>query len=265
MKIALCIAGQPRNVKESYYFSILKNLIEPNQITDIFIHTWWRPEWENAKYIDSYPRPSVTFQKDAIETIEKLYKPLRMIVEDDTKYKDIIKNEYENDDKWVSSSVPIIAEKKSIYVTYPRYLSIFKSNQLKNEYEKENGFEYDMVIRMRIDLIPRVKILAKNYDVSKYFYIPTCFPQTELGIVPSESEPWCGAGDIIAIGNKKYMDIYCDIFNHIKETSMKHPEHVAEATLGYYLVDQNVPIYFAWINRQEMCFYRQLQEWRMVF
>jgi len=264
MRIALCFSGQPRSVKESYYFSILKNLIEPNNITDIFVHTWWRPEWETKAYTDSYPQPSVIFKKDSIETIKNLYKPLKMVVEDDNIYKETIKNDFVNDISW---AVPgqSISEKKCIYVTYPRYMSPYKSNQLKNEYEKENGFEYDMVIKTRFDIIPRVRIDIKNYNVSKYFYIPTCYPQTILEVLPSTSNKWCGAGDIIAVGNKQNMDIYCDIFNRIKETSLKHPSAAAEGTLGYYLADNNVPLYFAWIDRQQICVYRQLQEWKLVF
>ncbi len=265
MRIALCLAGQPRDVKESYYFSILKNLIEPNNITDIFVHTWWRPEWEHSEYTDSYPRPPAKFRKDSIDLIRNLYKPLKMVVEDDNIYKETIKNDWAGDDKWVVEEVPIIGEKKNIWVTYPRYMSVYKANELKNEYEKEQGFEYDVVIRLRTDTIPRVRVDVNNYDVSKYFYIPTGFPQTALGILPSTDKKWCGAGDIIAIGNKKNMDTYCNIFNLIKEISIKYPVCVAEATLGYYLVEYNVPIYFAWIDRQEMCLYRQLKEWGLVF
>lgn len=47
MKIALCFGGQPRSPVASYD-TVVKNLIIPNNIEDIFIHTWYRPEFASV-------------------------------------------------------------------------------------------------------------------------------------------------------------------------------------------------------------------------
>jgi len=262
MKIALCFSGQPRDIEESYPY-ILKNLISPNEITDVFVHTWWRPEWETSAYTDSNPRPPTTFKRDAIDAIKRLYSPLRIQVEDDLIYRDEITRDYAEDVNW---NVPgqIIYEKKYIYISYPRYLSVLKSNSIKNEYEKEQGFEYDIVIKMRLDLIPRVLIDLKKFDVTNYFYVPTGFPQKNLGVYPRLIQGWCGVNDELAIGNKKNMDIYCNIFNNLKKTTMRWPTGIGEGTLGNYLEDRSVPIYFAWVDRKDICVYRQILEGNLI-
>jgi len=262
MKIALCFSGQPRDVEESYPY-ISRNLIEPNNITDIFVHTWWRPEWESSAYTDSDPRPPTTFKKDAIDIVKRIYKPLRIDVENDLVYREEIKRDYADDSSW-NVTGQIISEKKYINISYPRYLSVLKSNNIKNEYEKELGFEYDVVIKMRLDLIPRVLVDIKKLDVSKYFYVPTGFPQKNLGVFPRLIQGWCGVNDEFAIGNKKNMDVYCNIFNDLKKTSMRWPPCVGEGTLGNYLEDKRVPIYFAWVDRRDICVYRQIVEGNII-
>ena len=47
MKVALCISGQPRGLETSLEH-VIKNVIEPNNIEDIFIHTWYHPDWDNV-------------------------------------------------------------------------------------------------------------------------------------------------------------------------------------------------------------------------
>jgi hypothetical protein len=92
-------------------------------------------------------------------------------------------------------------------MVYNGYLSMFNkiylSNELKKQYEKENNFIYDYVIRIRPDLVvkqylPR-EVFEKNNDK---IYIPFSFT----------GHDWLGFPDCMAIGNSKNMDIYSNIF-----------------------------------------------------
>jgi len=239
MKIALCFSGQPRQVSEGYNVSIYKNLIEPNNITDVFVHTWFRREWKNGTPYQTVNRPIWNFNKSMIEDIEKLYNPLKMEVEDDTDYHDFINENYINNENYISD------EKRVILYSYPRFLSIYKSNKLKNEYEKEHGFEYDVIIKARFDLYIRdIIINIKDLDMSK-FHIPVYASRPFIEDETFPTSDW-GVNDQFAIGNKKNMDIYADLVNNISKIAEARHDTSCEGTTGTYLLINNVPIHKSW-------------------
>ena len=237
MKIVLCFSGQPRTVKESYEASIYKNLIKVNNITDIFAHIWWRKEWDECKSWNRGDGWSQGFNLHTINNIKTLYNPLKMEVEDDTDYHDFIKENFINNPNYISR------EKTNIINWYPKYFSIYESNRLKNEYEKEQNFEYDMIIRLRFDTFLKFPVYIKDLDIVK-LHVPTYASNPHKG-----DELWtadCGVADTFAIGNKKNMDIYCNLVNCLHDLAKKHPNSVAEGTVGNYLKDNNVPVYKSW-------------------
>ncbi|WP_187487465.1 hypothetical protein [Duffyella gerundensis] len=70
--------------------------------------------------------------------------------------------EIENFDEWISNQDSKIQslyheglkfDSKVVKATaFPQLYKIFRANQLKSEFEKKNGFKYDLVIRMRPDM-----------------------------------------------------------------------------------------------------------------
>jgi hypothetical protein len=91
------------------------------------------------------------------------------------------------------------------------YYSIFKSNELKKEYEKENNITFDCVIRSRFDSDIISELEIESYDLSKV-NIPI-------------GKDWGGLNDQFAFGNSDSMDIYSDLINNLSSVnSLYHPE-----------------------------------------
>jgi hypothetical protein len=121
------------------YNSIAKHIIEPNSneyTFDIFCHCW---------------------NTDLQDSIIKLYRPLKYKFEDNTNYNDEISNLCINprDFGGISSS-----------------LTIKKSIELKELYEKENGINYDVVILYRYDVLLWKNMTLNNcLDLTNKIYV----------------------------------------------------------------------------------------------
>jgi len=57
MRIALCISGQPRGLIKNTQL-LLDNVILPNNIQDIFIHTWYDKSLDNVPFDSAQPSRS---------------------------------------------------------------------------------------------------------------------------------------------------------------------------------------------------------------
>ena len=252
MKIALCFHGQPRTIKRAYEETIFKNLIEPNNITDIFVHTWWRPNWANGVPAQSENRPAYYFTAQNIADIISVYNPKKMLIENDFDYHGYI---YKN---FINNSEYVAAEKRVIINSYPRLISAYKSICLKNQYEEEQDrtnpitkgeyFEYDAVILARFDLEIRKPLVVSELDLNK-LNVPTYAARPFIEDETFPTDDW-GVNDQFAIGNKKYMNIYGDLVNHLHEIGKFRPNvsTLGEATIGTYLKMQGVPLYKAWFS-----------------
>lgn len=139
MRIAICLSGQPRTVKITYP-NILKFFSEHYQY-DYFCHAW---DYDVHKYkkIDGTPGVywggSESVNRAELENILLMFNPKA--------YKIQGKNELPNrHNHWNSL-----------------FYSAMYANHLKKQYEIENDFRYDLVIKTRYDLI---------YDPSMQFKI----------------------------------------------------------------------------------------------
>jgi len=226
MKIALCFSGQPRNVLECYT-SIRDKLMLPNKITDVFIHTWWRNEWEeNQPYKgkdSGHNREPTVFDKNAISDIINLYKPIYIETEDDRINDVYIEETFFND--------PVFDYRRMPYDRiYNCLLSMYKANELKGEYEKQKNFEYDAVIKLRFDFYLFNKIIIRKLDLN---YINLFNISWNL----EDNKAW--VDDIFAIGNKKNMDIYCSAVNYIKEHDQNFPNFLGPNGILAYILSKN--------------------------
>lgn len=136
MKVAICFSGQLRS------FDLVKNSLKENLLSqhdcDVFCHFWNR--YDGIKY-ENYYNPNCeheygVYGKYKIEDIIDFLKPKSLCFE----YPSINQN------------------MKSMFY------SIKKSNKLKSDYEKNNNFKYDVVIRARYDLFYNKKIELKDVN-----------------------------------------------------------------------------------------------------
>ena len=61
-----------------------------------------------------------------------------------------------------------------------------------------------------------------------------------------------GVGDQFAVGNKKSMDVYCNIAMDMHGVAKRHPETSSESTVGNYLYDAGIRAYYSWQDRIDM-------------
>ena len=129
MKIAICLSGQWRTGNQCYdslkqFFGILY----PN--CDFFIHTWDVNKQKCYNLSNVFSKETILYEDD-IQKINENYKPKKIVIENHASVRD---------------------ELKIFNIVQPLWYSFYKSVELKKQFEKENEFEYDYVIKLRPDV-----------------------------------------------------------------------------------------------------------------
>jgi hypothetical protein len=204
MRIAILLPGYPRKYEVAYE-SLKAEYLDKHQC-DIFMHSWYDTEKINIGVYSG---------------MMDLFKPTKMLLE-----KQIIFDTSTERDKW----------HLLLQNTLSQFYSLYRANLLKCDYEKENGFKYDYVIRMRTDLRITRPI---NIDHIQ----PNCIAMynwTELTF------GFMGLSDVFAIGPSNLMDVYCDFYTKIKyylteDIRYKIPDEKTrpEYLLRYHLLGAN--------------------------
>jgi hypothetical protein len=147
MRIAICFSGQIRTGVESS-LNLLNFFGDNFSDCDFFIHTW---DINTTKFYNGIlPNPEI--EKITDENIEKIigiYNPKNVKVESFNEFNDEFPKRY------------YIAE---------HWYSFMKSVEMKREFEVENNFTYDYVVKLRLDiifhpdrrLIDDIKLLGEN-------------------------------------------------------------------------------------------------------
>lgn len=195
MKIALCLSGGLRNFKDTYYS--FKHFLLDKYDTDVFFYGL-----ENKEGVDRN-------LKDLID----LYKP--------KKYQ-INTTEFYNN----------INCKYNLPSSFYGFYNVLKCNNLKSEYENENEFKYDIVIRSRTDNFWFRYLTDEEVNLSKNNII-----------IPEDWAFKCvnnfARFDGFALGSSKLIDDYADLFNRIDEYCTKFIFH-PESLCGYHLMINNI-------------------------
>lgn len=129
------------------YNCFKKHILEPNKNfkIDIFLHCW-----------------NEDLKKDLVE----LYQPVLSLFENNEMYADEISER--SPDPWLFS-------------TTSQALAIKRVIQLKEEYERRNSFEYDIVIIYRPDLILLKDLIIDHYDLNKIYCNNFSWPEESCG------------------------------------------------------------------------------------
>ena len=135
MKIAICFSGQMRTGVQTEP-NIKRYIGDLLPICDFFVHTW-----------DHQSPPSaagtlVPVDKSVFADFYRLYNPKSMTVDEYLPKR-------APDNIWGGYRIDTATGKK--YVSM--FESIYKANELKKLYEKNNSFVYDYVVRIRTDSI----------------------------------------------------------------------------------------------------------------
>jgi len=207
-KVALCLSGHMRGFEKTFE-SINHNIIKPLHC-DVFISTW-----------DSVGTPFRGFDNrivklstyDYLPRINYLYKPKKIEIEPFIHFpfnQKLIDKNYEHRDLNGMLSM---------------YYKIKKCNELKKQYELENSFTYDLVIRCRADLFITYPPTIKSYAILDRLYLPNFFD-------------WGGYNDQFAYGKSNIMDTYASLFDNI-EQYIDEGQYINPEKLLKYHIDKN--------------------------
>ena len=139
-RIAICLSGQIRSWRkciDSWNF-IYKNV--PNVQVDYFIHTWDENSYP-AKFGNT--KETVKIEQEEIDEITKRLNPKKISFDKSKSFSSL------NNNASLDSS-PYLSQ----------YYGVLKCARLKKQYEIENNFLYDVVIRLRFDLFMSQPILV---------------------------------------------------------------------------------------------------------
>lgn len=186
MKVALCLSGLPRTWKKTYPF--LKKHILDHYDVDIFLHTWY----ENTPLEH--------------EELISVYRPKKFCLDKNNCI--ILPKEYERAD------APGVANKNSTYKNiFSMYKSIWISNCTKIQFESENNFKYDWVVRLRFDYLLdyEINLSEKNKNL---LYIP--IQHIHHGFNANSEYPVLVC-DQFAFSKSSIMDMYSGTYLNIDE------------------------------------------------
>lgn len=199
MKIAVCIFGQPRFYKEASQSFCEEFLDMPNHEVDVFIHCWseigYTPKDDinntnekfNSKELKNeiwnlYGGPEGAIKQIKIESPEEKFNHLADSLSEvigkirDDKYyeeidwrKDLGRKKAKGIPDDVTDCCSIrIGNGRVLRYEMGQFYSIDKVITLKAWHEKENNFEYDLVVRVRTDSFYVPKEIYSN-NITQYY------------------------------------------------------------------------------------------------
>lgn len=217
MRIAICISG---NIRYPHIGLESIKKIFPNDFVKIFIHTWKILDKESfSKTISGLEYKEYDNIIETQFNILETYNYEKVLIENYESKKNIFTKIYESLNLSPFEEGGCISPRYDVGPISMHY-SIYKSNQLKSDYEIENNLIFDKVIRMRFDSDFEGKELHLNN-------IPD-------GINIPEGEDWCGGiNDQFALGSSFAMNLYSDFYNYIDKIN-NVPYHPETLFLKYF-------------------------------
>jgi len=209
MRIALCLSGQARRITTNFN-AIKENLLDTTG-ADVFFHFW-----------------STVSEQDDMAPLKAvdLYHPKQYIIEPQVVFEQ---------PEWFNlPSIPITATSEEGKDKYQRirsmFYSIWRSNELKKTYEKEQNFKYDCVIRSRTDIFYECPFDIEEFNsASLALWGWDTWPKPPHG--PS-------FGDWFAFGSSEIMDKYSMCHSHVDNVIEKCGQLLTENVFYRYVYEE---------------------------
>jgi hypothetical protein len=216
MKIAIQFYGFARHYETNH--SLWQRLIKTYN-ADVFIHTWDTVQFkDNSPIIKEGSSGLVKTNKSQLDVdkLKKLYNPKAILVQDYDDYHptfvgraQILENlrithlNKNPNDEWAF---------KGRYTPYmSMYYSWWKVSQLKQKYEIENNFLYDIVLHTRMDF---ALTDIFTFDLYDYALVSPPWPN-------DTTEHWVdydkGINDYWIYGVSKTIDMYCSVYPRLEK------------------------------------------------
>lgn len=198
MKFAVIISGLLRQPEESFDL-INKSFVIPHD-SDVFIYSWVKEEKDN--HLNNNYQNSSFSKKQLLEFSEKYFKK---------NLKKIVLENYEEQAETMKGELGLKDVKNIPYRFFPQSYKLYKVNELRKEYQKENNFTYDIIISVRTELFYPLPIQEEVIEKAKEGTMCFCAAadygglQTTLGVLNNENS------------NK-----YCDMFIKYRDDYLKN-------------------------------------------
>ncbi len=224
-KVALCYSGRPRN-----YAECLKNhqdffgLGQDN--VDVFAHLWFDENLVGTNFRNDVGQGTWP-DSNLKEWISQHWNPKKVIYENPKSFDHMFK------DTWNPQWHQTHQKDNQISMFY----GIEQAIKLKRQYEIENDFEYDYVVRMRTD----VTFIKSFGDISHYdkdaLHVFNVIPGQDW--IQTRVKDFAIL-DIIAFGGSKVMDKYSTTYLNLQKiVESGCPTFTPDAILGYNSIKIN--------------------------
>ncbi len=219
MKIAVLLSGMPTFLDQSKLYT--RNLFKGHEV-DYFCHAWFD---KNKKEEDkSWHNMEIKIDLNTEEKILDLYKPKKYLLEVQRQFE--IPRNYSFNTGWP----------QPFFIVYSHFYSLKTANLLRLMYEKENNVKYDIVVKMRYDIVIANKIEWEKYDLNKLYLHNNCNCWYDLYDDASFN-------DMFAFSKPENMNIYCDTFYNIDKFYMENfLRFSCENFLSYQLLSNNIDV-----------------------
>ena len=199
MKTAVCISGQPRFFDLGYSY-INENILKNNDC-DVFLHAWYDKSKVGSPYSCASWNEGMSDVscEETDKILLELYQPKLYTFEPEFELFPTPREIAEYESKNTTGT--------SANITFSMFNSICKSIKLKEQYEKENNFTNDCVVRLRYDytVITPVNFSEmcseENFEDTIYYSDVIRNPLVMC--------------DYLNFGSSKNMDKYAEIFDNI--------------------------------------------------
>ncbi len=145
MRIAICFSGQLRNIRSTYENWYKPNVIDANKHHDIdvFVHSWFDKNTVGSMHYAANRIPNSVIASepvphDVVQQIYDIYNPISVVLQRPQLF-----DEKHYNERRLPDAVPAHG--------ISRLYSIFRSVQLKTQYETDHNFKYDVVVCARFD------------------------------------------------------------------------------------------------------------------
>jgi hypothetical protein len=236
-KIAFCFSGQPRTwkkCKDSWEYLIQRVKEKTNAEIDFFCHMWNFNTPPHNIFVKLDPKhSSVTLIPESeISEILLTLKPTKYVIEDENASKSkYLKNH----------NLTLKYNKRSkftlLYWSASQFHSLMYSAFLKQQYELEHNFFYDMCFRMRYDLYfnkEQVDIFMSDFpDKLSQNTVYSCHTGN------TDQWPFIRLGDIFFYADSPTFDQVCDFVNWLPDigtTPFPNADEVLPEVAFFYYI-----------------------------
>jgi hypothetical protein len=228
MNVAICLSGAIKFIDNGLYTI---NKISSLYNTKLFIHSWEIEDFINFNSNTWTGQPgqlNISYGDHYLNNRFDVYK-----------YEDILIEKYEEKQKSfkdIFNTFKFCRYDRHDLGPLSMFYSIYKANELKVKYEKNNNIKFDCVFRIRSDSLVKNNLTLDDYNINN-LNIPN-------------GRDWTGLNDQFAFASSSVMNLYSETFNNIDKIkrSIYHPETILRESIELYDINIDRPVIEVSVN-----------------